>query len=243
MKNYSFKSGGLTLDAVVFYPQQIKTKNPTTLFVHGWTSEKERSYQYARALTKLGYICFLFDMRGHGKSEGDIKTFTIKEFLDDVVNAYDYLLNLEGVDKNNISLVGSSFGGYIIALLSEKRKVKNLVMRVPADYPNEDFNKIKATSGHQRQEIMNWRRQHKQPNETYALNALSKFDGNVLVIEAEFDDFVPSETIENYKNAVKDKSKLSYVLLKGAPHSIKEGKFRDEVERILTDWFKNRLLI
>lgn len=88
---------------------------------------------------------------------------------------------------------------------------------------------------------MNWRRQLKKSNETFALNALSNFEGNVLIIESEFDDAVPHETIESYKNAVKDNSKLTHVFMKGAPHSIKEGKFRDEVERILTDWFRVRL--
>lgn len=241
MKHFTFKSGSLALDAVAFYPEQPKAKNSTILFVHGWTSEKERSYQYAKALTKLGYICFLFDMRGHGKSEGDIKTFTIKEFLSDVLIAYDYVSKLDGVDEDNISAVGSSFGGYLIPLLSEKRRVKNLVMRVPADYPNEDFNKIKATSSHESEEIMKWRKQLKQSNETFALGSLSKFKGNVLIIESEFDDAVPHQTIESYKNVIKDKSKLSYVFMEGAAHSIKEGKFRDEVEQILVSWFKDRL--
>jgi esterase/lipase len=59
-----------------------------------------------------------------------------------------------------------------------------------------------------------------------------------LIIESEKDDSVPHQTILNYVNAVKDKSKLTHILMKGAPHSIKEGKFRDEVERILVDWFK-----
>src|SRR5438445_592398 len=117
MKKLSFMSGDCSLDAVLFYPQQIKEKTPTILFVHGWTSQKERSYQYAEALTELGYMCFLFDMRGHGKSEGDIKSFAISQFLDDVLAAYDYLVTIDGVDKENISAVGSSFGGYLITLL------------------------------------------------------------------------------------------------------------------------------
>jgi len=29
--------------------------------------------------------------------------------------------------------------------------------------------------------------------------------------------------------------------MKDAPHSIKEGKFRDEVEQLLATWFKNKL--
>lgn len=229
------------LDAAVFYPEKIMPNNSTILFVHGWTSEKQRSYQYAEALVKLGYICFLFDMRGHGRSEGDINAFTIKEFLDDVLAAYDFITELDGVDKNNISAIGSSFGGYLIPLLSIKRKVKNLAMRVPADYPNEDFNKIKANSSHHNEAIMAWRRTNKKSTETYALDALSKFKGDILIMEAEFDNAVPHETIESFKDAVKNKDKLSFVFMRGATHIAKEGSPRDEIESILVDWFKDRL--
>src|SRR3990167_11265720 len=236
-QEFSFISDELRLDGTIFYPNNKGNKFPVILFVHGWTSEKKRSFQYAKSLSKLGYICLLFDMRGHGTSDGDINKATTKEFLDDVLAAYDYLMKVEGVDKENISAVGSSFGGYLIALLSAKRNVKNLAMRVPADYPNEDFDKTKTTSSHEDEAIMDWRRQQKQSSETYALDSLSKFNGNVLIIEAELDDAVPHQVMENYINAVKDKSKLTHVVMKNAPHSIKEGPFRDEVEKILVAWF------
>src|SRR3989338_3748455 len=236
IRPYTFENDGLRLDGTIFKPPDEKDKHPAILFVHGWTSERKRSFQYAKSLADLGYICLLFDMRGHGTSEGDINKATTKEFLDDVLAAYDYLMKVEGVDKENISAVGSSFGGYLIALLSAKRNVKNLAMRVPADYPNEDFDKTKTTSSHEDEAIMDWRRQQKQSSKTYALDSLSKFNGNVLIIEAELDDAVPHQVIENYINAVKDKSKLTHVVMKNAPHSIKEGPFRDEVKKILVAW-------
>jgi len=240
VNEFSFQNGNFKLDGTLFYPPSKKDKNPAILFVHGWTSERKRSFQYAKALAYLGFVCMLFDMRGHGTSEGDIKTFTNKDFLSDVVAAYDYLLQVVGVDRENISAVGSSFGSYLIALLSAKRNVKNLALRVPADYPNQNFNKLKMLSSGENPEIINWRRQPKIPSETYALEALHKFEGNVLIIESEKDDIVPHQTILNYMNAVGDKSKLTHTLLKDAPHSIKEGKFKDEIEQILVKWFENR---
>ena len=92
MQEISFIVDDYKLSGTIFYPEKVKDKNPAILFVHGWTSEKKRSYQYARSLTQLGFICFLFDMRGHGASKGDIQTFTIKEFFNDVLAAYDYLV-------------------------------------------------------------------------------------------------------------------------------------------------------
>ena len=242
MQKISFIVEGRKLAGSIFFPEKSKKKNPAILFVHGWTRAMERSYQYAEALSKLGYICFLFDMRGHGESEGNIKIFTIKEFLYDVLAAYDYFLKIKGVDEENISAVGSSFGGYLIALLSVKRNIKNLAMRVPADYPNDNFVKSKyLKSSADTQESLAWRKIKKNPDETFALKAINGFDENILIIEAEKDNIIPHQTIENYINAVKDKRKLSHIIMKGAPHSIKEGPFRDEVTRILVDWFKYKI--
>ncbi len=242
LKKISFEVDGHRLAGVVFYPEKLKEKNPAILFVQGWTGNMVRSFQYAESLSKMGFICMLFDNKGHGESEGDIKVFTIREFLEGVIAAYDYLLKIEGVDKESVNVVGSSFGGYLVALLSEKRKVNNFVLRVPVDYPNTDFDKSKfIRSGTESPVIFAWRKLYKKPDETFALKAINKFNGEILIIESEQDDIVPHETIENYIDAIKDKSKLTHVLMKGAPHSIKPGKFRDEVTMILVDWFKTKI--
>lgn len=241
MQDKDFLINNQRISKKIFYPPSKKEKYPTILFVHGWTSEKERSYQYADSLSSLGYLCFLFDLRGHGQSEGDMKKLTSKDFLDDVVAAYDYLLTNKQVDKENISVVGSSLGAYLVAILSRKRKIKNLVLRAPADYPNEDFTKFRVLSGGSNPYVMSWRKKEKQPSETFALEAIHSFEGNILILESEYDDRIPHETTQNYMNAVKDKSKLTHILMKGAPHSLKEGKFRDGVENLLVDWFKPRI--
>jgi len=240
-QEFSFISDGLRLDGTIFYPNNKGNKFPAILFVHGWTSERKRSYQYAKSLSKLGYVCLLFDMRASCQSEGDINKATTKEFLDDVLAAFDYLVNVEGADKKNISAVGSSFGGYLVTLLTRKRNISRLVLRVPAEYPNEDFEKSKMqTSGGEDPAVYAWRNQPKKSNETFSLEAISNFKGKVLIIESEKDDVVPHQVMENYINAVKDKSKLTHVVMKNAPHSIKEGPFRDEVKKILVAWFGKR---
>lgn len=241
MNNFSFNNDNLKLGGTLFYPSDKKEKYPAILFIHGLTGEREKSFQYARALADLGFVCMLLDLRGHGTSEGDINTFSSKDFLSDVVVSYDYFLGVENIDRENISVVGNSFGGYLAVLLSTKRKIKNLALRVPANYPDETFNSPTMLSGGDNPDVMKWRKEPKQPTESYALKALHKFEGNILIIESEKDDRVPHQTILNYTNAVKDKSRLTYILMKDAPHSMGEGKFRDEVVRILVGWFKTKL--
>jgi uncharacterized protein len=242
MQKISFTVDGLRLSGTIFYPPNPKEKNPGIFFVQGWTSKKERSYQYAEALSKLGYACFLFDNKGHGESEGDVKQFTIREFLNGVVGAYDFLLTIKGIDKDNINAVGQSFGGYLIALLSENRNINRLVLRAAADYPNEDFDKSKSvTSGVTTPEVLAWRNQVRTPNDTFAMQALSSFNGDILIIESGGDDIVPHQTTDNYINAIKNRDKLTHVIVKDAPHSIREGRFRDEITDILVEWFKDKL--
>ncbi len=240
MKLVDFTVNNHKFKGTLFFPQNLKTKNPAILFIQGWTGEKERSYQYAEALAKLGYLSFLFDGRGHGKSEGNIRTVATREFLDDILQTYDYFTKIEGVDKENISVVGSSYGGYLATLLTTKRNVKRLALRVPADYPNETFNKSKMqTSGIDNPDIFAWRAHARNPGETFALDAIANFDGQILIVESENDTVVPHETVQNYVNAIKDKSRLTHTVIKGAPDSIKEGPFRDEVEKIYINWFKS----
>jgi esterase/lipase len=176
-------------------------------------------------------------MRGHGESEGNYDDLTNQDFLEDVIGAYDYLARLDYVDKNNISAIGSSFGGYLIAILSAKRKIKNLALRVPANYPDEMMDQIKSSYDYDK--LFAWRKKILKARESQATSALNKFKGKILIIQAELDDRVSPETIQNYMNAIKDKSKLTHMLMKGAPHSVKEGKFKDWVEQILLYWFKN----
>ena len=238
MQEFSFTHDGHKLDAGIFYPSQKEEKYPAILFVHGWTAERTRSYQYAEALANLGYICFLFDMRGHGSSEGDRNASSSKDFLSDVVAAYDHLTGIKEVDTENISVVGSSFGCYLISLLTKKRVVKNLVLRAPANYPDDVFEVERGSPNREDFNMMAWRNEKKTAADTYALEAIHSFTGKILLIESELDDQIPHQTIMNYVNAAKDGTKLTHVVMEGAPHSIKQGKFRDQVTQILVDWFR-----
>ena len=218
MKPIEFTVDNHKFKGTLFFSSKSKNKKPGDSFYPGLDRRKERSYQYAEALAKLGYLSFLFDGRGHGKSEGNIRTVTTREFLDDVLQTYDYFTKIEGVDKENISIVGSSYGGYLATLLTAKRNVKRLALRVPADYPNEAFDKSKVqTSGTDNPDIFAWRAHVRNSDETFALKAIANFDGQILIVESEKDTVVPHETVQNYANAVKDKSKLTHTIIKDAP--------------------------
>lgn len=239
MKQITFSVDGNMLKGTLIFPENIQPKNPSVLFIQGWTGERKRSYQYANGLAELGYISFLLDARGHGESEGDINTATTKEFVDDVVAAYDYLSKIEGVDLENISVVGSSYGGYLAAVLSSKRNVKRIVLRAPGDLANNDFEKsAMQTIEKFSPNFLAWIGQSRKSHETFALDAIAEFNGEILIIESEKDTISPHQTVQNYADAVSDTSRLKHVVIKDAPHSVKDGPFKDEIEKVLKEWFK-----
>jgi dienelactone hydrolase len=62
-----------------------------------------------------------------------------EESLRDILAAYDFLAAQPNVDSDSIAVVGSSYGGYLAALLTALRPVKWLALRVPALYKDSEW--------------------------------------------------------------------------------------------------------
>ncbi len=241
MKNVVFKVGKDKLRGQLFYPSISKVKNPAILLIHGWTSAQDRYVDQAENLVGLGIICLTFDLRGHGASDGNINNQSRQDFLDDALCAYDFLTANKNVDLTNITIIGSSFGAYLATLVSEHRKVKRLILRVPANYPNSNFNEPQLKYSNE-VETLKWRHEVKNPQDTFALMALHDFKGEILIIESGEDKIIPHQTIQNYLDAVKDKSKLDHVVMEGAPHSLTgHPEFKKQSQKITYDWLEAKL--
>ncbi|MCD6557403.1 MAG: alpha/beta hydrolase, partial [Bacteroidales bacterium] len=73
-------------------------------------------------LTKQGIAVLRYDDRGTAKSEGDFSTATSEDFASDAEAAFNYLLNREEINKQNIGLIGHSEGGLIAPMIAAKNK-------------------------------------------------------------------------------------------------------------------------
>jgi uncharacterized protein len=223
------------LKGMLLTPDIHKDKYPAVMFIHGWMSDMQGYIPRAEALANIGYICLIFDLRGHGGSDGKLGDVTAAGSLDDAIAAYDYLASLPEVDKDRIGVVGSSYGGYIATLLTEKRPVSALALRVPAIYRNETFTKPKV------QEIRNalivYRQSAIHTKGNYALRALANYTRPVLLIESEKDEQIPHQTIENYRHAINPKSDVIDILMQGADHSLRRPEWKQKFIDILVDWF------
>ena len=207
------------------------------LFLSGWNpgnSSITTSDFYAGFISERQYrVCMTVALRGMG-SEGDINNLCRIDFLNDAIAAYDYLANISGVDKQKIFVVGESFGGYLSSILTTKRSVNKLVLRVPTDFPNDGFGdkpQIQIAGNLS----IDWKNKKHNYNESFALNAIHEFNNDILIVASGKDKFVPQQTIDNYLSAITSASKLKYVIMKKAGHGLYNPlKFL----KLLNNWMK-----
>jgi len=210
------------------------------LFLSGWNptyhSVTTSNFYAGFSARKRNNICLTVSLRGMG-TEGDLNKLTRTDFMDDVIAAYDYLANTEGVNKEDIRVVGESFGGYLACILSTLRPVKKMALRVPTDFSNDGFYDIPQIeiSG-----ILSndWKNQKHSFAESYALKAINEYKGCLMMVASEKDNFVPIQTTENYLAAVNDTSKLEYLFMKKASHSMFHPKLQWDYTRKLLNWLR-----
>ncbi len=83
------------------------TRHETVVMVHGWTSSRREPMSKAGYLLDAGYNVLVFDLRGHGQSDGNYTTLGFTE-SDDVAAAVAFARSR---DPGPIALLGYSMGG------------------------------------------------------------------------------------------------------------------------------------
>ncbi len=213
---------------------------PGVLFVHGWGGDQRQYLARARAIAALGCICLTFDLRGHAQTHTQHETVSREESLRDILAAYDFLAAQHNVDSDSIAVVGSSYGGYLAALLTAQRPVKWLALRVPALYKDSEWSlpKFKLRT---EQDLAKYRLQPVSPEESKALRACHAFTGDVLLVESEHDDVIPHQVVVNYREACKSARSLTYRLIEGADHGLSDEAMQAAYRELLVKWFKEVL--
>ena len=213
---------------------------PGILFVHGWGGSQQQYLARAREVAALGCICLTFDLRGHVRTHHYKDTVSREDNLQDVVAAYDVLAAQPGVDTSAIAVVGSSYGGYLAAILTSLRPVRWLALRVPALYKDEDWDLPKGKLK-QQQALEKYRLQPVRAEESVALKACAAFGGDVLLVESEHDSTVPHQVVLNYRDACATAHSLTYRVIQGADHSLSDRRWQQAYPSILLGWLTEML--
>ncbi len=224
---------GEQLDGTLLSPAKLI---PGVLFIHGWGGSQEQDLVRAEEIAQLGCICFTFDLRGHARHKNERDSVTRSDGLADVIAAYDYLAAQPQVDRSAIAVVGTSYGGYLATLLTTERPVTWLALRVPALYPDSHWDTPKALLP--RDEINAYRSHFRTGHNDKALAACEKFGGDVLIVESEHDDYVPHPAISSFMAAFQNSNSLSYRILKGADHSLRNESCRKAYNDLLITWIE-----
>src|SRR5438552_7116530 len=226
---------GQHIAGTLLIPDEVGSAVPGVLFVHGWGGSQEQYLARARALADRGCACLTFDLRGHAKTQPQHETVSRGDNLRDLLAAYDVLAGRRGVDASAIAVVGSSYGGYLGAILTSLRAVRWLSLRAPALYKDADWELPKRRLHHD-PDLVAYRRRNVRPEDNRALCACEAFRGDVLVVESEHDHVVPHPVIANYLAACVQAHSLTHRAIEGADHGLSEEPWRHAYTSIVVTW-------
>ena len=213
---------------------------PGILFVHGWGGSQERDMQRGRHIAGLGCVCLTFDLRGHEKTQLQKQTVTRAHNLEDMLVAYDHLVQHPATDPERIAVIGTSYGGYLATILTTLRPVRWLAMRVPALYWDHEWEVPKQRLN--REQLMAYRQTLLGPRDNQALAACSTFTGDVLIVESEHDEHVPHTTIMNYRSSFRRAHSMTHRIIDGADHGLSTEHCQQAYTSILTAWISEMII-
>jgi len=214
-----------------------RTLMPGVLFVHGWGGSQEQYLARARAVAALGCICLTFNLRGHADTRPQFETVSRSTNLRDVEAAYDLLASRRYVDPQAIGVIGSSYGGYLASILTTMRPVRWLGLRAPALYMDSGWNTPKLQL-RKDQDLVNYRRNIVPPEGNRALQACQAFQGDMLLIQSEFDDMIPASVLASYRQASTQTHSLTFRCIKNADHGLTTEDSQRAYTTVLLGWLK-----
>lgn len=141
---FEISSQGCLLRGFILRPKK-EGKLPAAIVSHGFASNTEETKKYAEVFAENGYVAFCYDfcMSGSGKSTGSSLGMSVLTEKQDLLNLLNYVRTLDYVDKEKISLVGCSQGGFVSALAAVEREedIRNLILLFPALCIPDDANR------------------------------------------------------------------------------------------------------
>jgi len=147
-----FKSEGTSIRGW-FYPGDSAVQAPTVVLAGGWCYVRELVMpSYAAAFQQAGISSLVFDYRGLGVSDGDVR-----QHLDpwaqirDYQNGLSYLESRDDVDPDRLGAWGISYsGGHVIVLAAVDPRVKAIVSQIPVVDGYHNMRRVHGTMGYRR---------------------------------------------------------------------------------------------
>ena len=127
IEKHKFFSDGITLDGSFYLPDNFNasSKLPLVVSCSGFTGLNSiHPARFSRFFTKHSLICFGFDYRGLGESDGRQGWILIEEQIRDIIHAISFAMSDSRIDTNQVFLLGWGMGAGLI--LEAARRLKGL---------------------------------------------------------------------------------------------------------------------
>jgi alpha-beta hydrolase superfamily lysophospholipase len=179
---------------------------PGIVVVHGWESNRGRTFAHVRYLHAAGFHCLVFDVRGHGDSPSETLPINVPEFADDTIAAVRWLAARPEVSA--VGVLGHSMGaaGAIVAASREPAIKAVVSMSAPADLVRITRRTFEMAEMHIPEPIatpLAWFTaaillvpRHHSVEDASATAAAGRYHGPLLLVHGAQDHGVPVEHLE-----------------------------------------------
>lgn len=133
-KDIEFKSKGVTCRGWFYTPDQGRGPFPAVVMAGGWCYVKEIVMpHYADYIVRAGLAALLFDYRGFGASDGELRQHVDPNMqIEDYKNAISFVQSLPEVDPERVGVWGISYsGGHVLIIGGTDPRAKCIVSTVP----------------------------------------------------------------------------------------------------------------
>lgn len=256
-KYVEIKRDGLTLRGMLHVPDNVSSKVPMVILLHGFCDDRNEinfvHNELSQRLCDAGIASVRFDMNGSGESDGRFEDMTISSEILDAKAMLNYVESLDFVDSKKIALHGCSLGGCVASMVAGqcKERVQALSLWCPAPDLVYNLKKHLTLCG---QDVSNIEKDGCADVEGLKLSLkfyqdactldpykeASLFDKNVCTIHGDQDITASCECSYKYKEIFKERTKC--IIVKGAEHRFKSFVFREARMKGALDFLKDELL-
>lgn len=212
--------------------------SPGLLVLPGWDDDGQQQFFALRAaLQPEGWTCRRANLPDSSwpaeQRKATSRANALRQALDDYC-ALDSRLH-----GGPAVVLGFSFGAYIGAYVAASRPVHGLVLRSPALYPDEDWSTPKEDLD--KRDLAAYRRRVHAPFENGALGCCARFEGDVLLVDSEDDQVIPSPVITSYKAAFQRARSVTRYTVKGADHQLTDPRWQTAYRAVVLGWLREHI--
>ncbi|WP_216831466.1 alpha/beta hydrolase family protein [Alkalihalobacterium elongatum] len=252
IKPVYFSSGNTLLSGMIHFPKySLKEAVPAIIFVHGFVGSKVGEHRLfvkaANYFSERGFLVFRFDFSGCGESEGDYGQVTLTKQVKELQSAIDYVLSIDQVDPNLLTIVGHSLGGAVSSITASRdERIKQLILWSPVARPYKDIVRItshEAVSHANKEGVFDYQGFNLSQSFFedlklhHPLKSVHNYRGPAYIIHAALDQDVPSENALDYYHALRGRgAPTHYSFVQEADHTFSSYSFELKLFDYTSQW-------